>query len=201
MQHSLLAVIVFGTLMTSCATPRTGSWPGSEDLLVLAAAEPFPVTATAMHSVSPTSEPEAGAQEVHGHGGDGPPEFERNAFFVTMAVVNEVRGGGGPGYGLEYEYQLSEHWGIAGFGEFVMGDLEIGVFGLLGYWHPTDRLAIGLGPGVETSSEETEGMIRLGGFYEFEAGEIVIGPNIYFDYLPDHGEVAVVLGMQFGKKW
>lgn len=127
-------------------------------------------------------------------------EFKHHTIFVTTAVVNDVRGGGGPAYGIEYEYQPEHEFGVAAFSEFVAGKIQVGVFGALAYWHPTERLGLAIGPGVEVDRDHTLGLLRVGGFYEFRAEEIVIGPTLYLDVIEGR-EVAVMSGVNFGNKF
>jgi hypothetical protein len=78
----------------------------------------------------------------------------------------------------------------------VAGTLGVGVFGVMGNFHPTERLLIGIGLGVETNREETRPLMRLRGLYEFEAGEFFVAPAVHWDWL-EGGDHVFVFGLNF----
>jgi hypothetical protein len=149
--------------------------------------------AAAAATTAGASEPEhAGAESHHAH--------QRHVVSILMVVVTEERAEGGPGIGVDYEYHFHQNWGASAFAEYVVGSLEIGVFGVMANYHPTERLLIGTGPGVESSHHGTQSLWRLGGLYEFEAGEVTIAPALYWDWL-ESGHHAFVMGLSFGKRF
>ena len=153
---------------------------------------PVPTTPKAQPADVEGEAPAAGARPEQG-------PFKRHTVSVLTRVVSEERAEGGPAIGLDYEYRFHESWGAGLFAEYVAGELEVGVFGAMANHRPTERLLIGIGPGIETSSDETRALVRLGGLYEFEAGEIIVAPAIYLDWL-EGGHQALLVGLNFGKK-
>jgi len=126
--------------------------------------------------------------------------FKRRTASVVTRVVTDERSDGGSAIGLEYECRFHENSGASAFAEYVAGTLDVGVFGVMGNLHPTERLLIGIGPGLETNQEETRALMRLGGSYEFEADEIFVAPAVYWDWLGG-GDHVFVFGLNFSTKF
>ena len=176
------------SLLTACVQ-TAGPWVA--DAGALPARNSVPVL-SAIQGESPV-EPEQAAEE------DEEP-FKRHTVSLVTRVVTEERSEGGPAIGLDYEYRFHESWGASAFAEYVAGDLDVGVFGAMGNFHATERLLIGIGPGFETNKEETRALMRLGGLYEFEAGEFFVAPAVYWDWL-EGGDHVFVFGLNFSTKF
>jgi hypothetical protein len=110
------------------------------------------------------------------------------------------RGGGSAAIGVDYEYILSERWGVGGFADFNIGSNTAVVVGAAGYWHALKELVLLFGPGVEFEHGESEPLVRVGGFYEFSVGKNWISPAVYLDFIKDN-EPDVVIGLNFGGKF
>jgi hypothetical protein len=125
-------------------------------------------------------------------------DFPRHGLSVLMRYVTEERADGGWAIGLDYAYRFQESWAVGAFGEYLSGDFDVGVVGLMGYWYPIRQLGIAVGPGVEfNESGKERALARVGVFYEFEEKSFFIAPAIFADFLDD-GEVALLLGGNIG---
>lgn len=130
----------------------------------------------------------------------GEEQFKRHSLSVLTRYVTEDRAEGGAAIGLDYEYRFVEEWGASVFAEYVGGEIEASVFGAMLNYHLTERLLIGVGPGVERSRSETRMLFRLGGMYEVEVGEIFIAPAVYTDWI-EGGDQAFLFGLNIGKRF
>jgi len=125
-------------------------------------------------------------------------EFPRHGLSVLMRYVTENRAAGGWAIGLEYGYRFEESFAAGAFAEYLGGDLDVGVAGLMGYWYPVRAVGIGVGPGIEKGEGEPERFLaRVGVFYEFEEGKFFACPAIFADFMDD-GDVALLLGGNLG---
>ena len=62
-------------------------------------------------------------------------------------------------------------------------------------YHPIEPAFLFVGPGIEWVDGESQGLLRVGGGYEWEVGErVALGPAVYIDFLED-GEFAWVVGL------
>lgn len=177
------------SLLAACVQTAGGLRASGESAALPGSSATLP-TATLEEAPAASARPEEEHEEP----------FKRHTVSVVTRVVTEERSEGGPAIGLDYEYRLHESWGAGAFAEYVAGELEVGVFGVMANFHPTEELLIGIGPGIETSREETRALMRLGGLYEFEAGEVIIAPAIYWDWL-EGGHHVFLLGLNFGIKF
>ena len=77
----------------------------------------------------------------------------------------------GVALGIDYEYRLSELWGFGGFTEAVVGEGRALIAGVDVVLHPAEAVSLFVGYGQEQKSDEWEGIVRVGGLYEFPIGE------------------------------
>jgi len=170
-------------LLAACAAPasRSGEWPGLPEGTLIAPAE--------------TEVPEARSGE--GHAGAKSHEWHKNHVNLFLGgTIN--RGGNNFSIAADYERRFSERWGATVFFDYVGARTTTGVVGVGAVYHPTERIALVLGPGFEiTSHGGPEWMIRFGGYYMFQAGELIISPTLYLD-LVEGGRLVTVAGMSFG---
>ena len=112
--------------------------------------------------------------------------------------------------GLTYERRVSQLVGIAIGGEFVFGGHREALVGLLLVLHPTARLGLAIGPGMEFAQESHHGehgdeeetvvnaALRAGVVYEFPIGDqFMISPAVYVDIV-DGSDPVLVWGAEFG---
>jgi len=102
--------------------------------------------------------------------------------------------------GLEYEYRFRRWVGIGGMVEYIAGDVNVGVVGVMANFHPWRDLVLVIGPGVEFNSEENDLFLRMGALYEFKVGPVYLGPAVIFDTFIDR-ERALIVGGQVGVKF
>jgi len=119
---------------------------------------------------------------------DGGPTTERPAIprspskrHVARAFVGGTteRAGGGFTLGGQYEYRLTEDWGVGALADVTFGSDTAFVLGAAGYWHPIERLTLLAAPGVDFDKDDF--FVRLGGSFEFAVKEFLIGPALYVD--------------------
>lgn len=134
------------------------------------------------------------AQETSAHHGG---EFEPgHVVGVFLGETTEDRRGNFT-LGLEYEYRLSEAFGVGLTAEHIGGDFDTNVFVLpvARHYGPWKVYA---GPGVERRDGDTEGLVRVGVEYGFHLGEYEISPQIDFDWVD--GERLFVIGVVFARE-
>ncbi len=170
----LLAGSVFG-----CAATVPDHWPEPPG--------PHPHLAVAESHASPGGEEKSHTDHQHAA-----------SLFLGGALR---RGDGGAAtIGVDYEYILSERWGVGGFADLAIGSRTAVVLGGAGYWHPWKELVIVMGPGVEFEHGESNPLVRLGGIYELEVGKKSIAPAVFVDIIRDK-KPDLVLGLNFIWKW
>ena len=187
------ALLLVALFFVGCATtgyaPDGWSATGPDDFVpeprVLMATEPAEQAPPDSTLPSPVEEKEESG-------------FPRQGLSVLMRYVTEDRADGGWAIGLDYSYRFDQSWAVGAFGEYLSGDFEVWVAGVMGYWFPLRSLGIGVGPGVElTESGENRFLGRVGIFYELEAGAFFFCPAVFADFLDD-GEIALLLGANIG---
>ena len=87
-------------------------------------------------------------------------DFERHKLNVFLGWTGE-RGGGGATVGLDYEWRISELFGVEVFADRVSGDVDAYAFGALAAFHPWKGLVLFAGPGIDLDVEEEEGATEL----------------------------------------
>lgn len=110
------------------------------------------------------------------------------------------RAGDGFTTGLEYEYRFLRWLGIGGMAEYVAGDIDVGVVGVMANFHPWADLVLVTGPGLEFNSVEQELLLRVGALYEFKLGPVYLGPAVMVDLIDGEGH-ALIVGGQAGVKF
>lgn len=98
--------------------------------------------------------------------------------------------------GLEYEYRISEPFGIGVIFEHVSGDFDTNVYVLPVAMHrgPWKMYA---GPGLESSEEGEEPLFRIGVEYGFEIGNYELSPQIDIDFVD--GDQLFIFGLTLAK--
>jgi hypothetical protein len=102
--------------------------------------------------------------------------------------------------GLEYEYRFHRRFGIGGMLEYIAGDINVSLAGVMVNVHPWRELVLVIGPGIEFDSAEHDTFLRVGALYEFKAGPVFIGPAVIVDTFRDEGH-ALIVGGQVGVKF
>ncbi len=143
------------------------------------------------------TEPAAAAGEGHG------PEVPRHLLNGFAGIAHEDAETEGLGLGIDYEYRFSELFGVGAFTEFIAGEGRAIIVGADLVWHPTEPLSLFLGYGEERKNAEWEGVLRVGGLYEFPiGGGWAVSPTVAYDFSLKHpDEDVVVLGVSLGYGW
>jgi len=120
--------------------------------------------------------------------------FRHHKIILFLGYTGERGEEGGQTVGVDYLYRFDEHWGVGAFLDFAAGGLKSRVVGAGLDYHPIEPVFLFVGPGVEWVEGDSQGLVRVGGGYEFEVGERVsLGPAAYVDFLED-GEFAWIVG-------
>jgi len=185
----LLVALLFVGCATSGYAPDAWSSPAPDDVTpapsFLMATEPSEQAPPDSTLPTPVEEQEKS-------------DFPRHGLSVLMRYVTENRAEGGWAIGLDYTYRFEQSWAVGAFGEYLSGDFDVWVTGVMGYWFPLRGLGIGVGPGVEIAEGGNDRFLgRVGIFYEFEEGAFFISPAVFADFLDD-GDVALLLGGNIG---
>lgn len=144
-----------------------------------------------------TRRPPTPAGEGHG------PEYRRHILNGFAGIAHEDAETEGLGLGIDYEYRFSELFGVGAFTEFIAGEGRAVIVGADLVWHPTEPLSLFLGYGEERKNAEWEGVMRVGGLYEFPiGGGWAVSPTVAYDFSLKHpDEDVVVLGVSLGYAW
>jgi len=116
----------------------------------------------------------------------------------TLSVftgVTDDRGDNAFTLGLDYEYHLSEHFGIGGLVDLATGDVRDFIIGVPVFAHPVGGLLVLAVPGMEHQNDgSNEFLFRLGVGWEFELSErFVLTPIVNVDFVD--GEEIWVYGV------
>lgn len=99
--------------------------------------------------------------------------------------------------GLEYEYRVSEGFGLGLTAEHIGGDFDTGVFVLPAAFH-SGPWKFYTGPGIEFHSGERESLLRVGVEYGFHFKNYEISPQVDFDFVD--GERLFVIGLVIARE-
>lgn len=120
-----------------------------------------------------------------------------------------------PSFGLDYEYWLSNHWGVGIFTDVelianatnptidgVMVEREYPVVVTLDVlWNPRKHLEFVVGPGFVTEKNKIKSLVRFGVEYDLTLGHHWdVAPNLFYDQKLDGG-YAVSMGIGIGKSF
>lgn len=110
--------------------------------------------------------------------------------------------------GLDYEHRIDAFAGLGAVVEYATQDIDaVTLLGVVDF-HPWRGLGVQTGPGIEFVSEEErdaegtrktdkrEFVYRVGVFYEVELGELVLTPQVHYDY--STGKDALIYGAALG---
>jgi len=102
--------------------------------------------------------------------------------------------------GIDYEYRLTELFGIGGLVEYADGDFDSWVAAIPLFIHPYKGFVLLVAPGLEYEDSEDEFLVRTGIAYEIEFGEKwTISPELNVDFVD--GEEKFVYGVSVGLKF
>ncbi len=101
--------------------------------------------------------------------------------------------------GLEYEYRLTDRWGIGGYYEQTFDGFDLEALGLLGIYHPGSGWKFIGGIGVEgkLNSNKSKLLLRASVGYDFHAGKTSITPLLAVDWIEDNS-TTTYLGVAVG---
>lgn len=127
---------------------------------------------------------------------------ERHHVDLFLGAVSRFEGGEkdhGMALGLEYEYSLSQRWGIGGLIEGVTAGhgRQLAMVAPL-TWHPWRGLKLSLGPGMEFVEGEAEFLGRASIGYEFRWGRWELIPEISGDFGREAQSLVYGLGIGLG---
>jgi hypothetical protein len=111
--------------------------------------------------------------------------------------------------GLDFEHRIHPLLGVGAVIEYATDDLD--AFTLIGALdlHIWKGFAIQTGPGVEFAGEEEEEdgvttstnrryfIYRVGAVYELEFGELLVTPQVHYDYSSGNDAVVYAMGLGF----
>ena len=101
--------------------------------------------------------------------------------------------------GLEYEYRLSDKWGIGGYYEQTFNGFDLEALGLIGTYHPGGgwKLMGGIGGEGKLNSDKTKLLLRFSIGHDFHVGQTTITPLLAVDWIEDNS-TATYLGVAVG---
>lgn len=120
-----------------------------------------------------------------------------------------------PTFGLDYEYWLSNHWGVGVFSDVELITNEVSptvdgsvvereypvVLTLDVLWNPIEHVEFVVGPGVVIEKGEIEKILRLGVEYDLALGHHWdVAPNVFYDQKIEGG-YALSIGIGIGKSF
>jgi hypothetical protein len=141
------------------------------------------------------------AQETEGEDAVEWAEEGRHELGLFLGVTDK-KGDTGFSVGLDYEYRLSEMFGIGGFLEYTGSDFRDGIVGVPFYVHPWKELKLVAAPGVEIEAEDGSEsfLVRVGAEYGFGIGRgFEIAPALYLDFTSE--DVAIVAGAAIARSF
>ncbi|WP_371195744.1 hypothetical protein [Glaciecola sp. SC05] len=104
--------------------------------------------------------------------------------------------------GLEYEYRVSNKWGIGGALERINEGHEgdgVSIWTVMGFYHPVEHIKLGFGPGQERIGGDygkNKDLLRFAIAYEYPVNDAFeIAPTIDIDLID--GDIAFVAGVAF----
>ena len=170
--------------------------PSHTRLFVLAAFVLF-TSAT----VSPVLGEEARHDNVSAH--EETHDFHRNWAALFIGVTGEDRRNGKPALGIEYARHLNPAFAIGGLIEYTFGDHDFWVVAVP-FAYRTGPWKVYVAPGFEVEElkdgpSESDFLLRVGGEYAFEIGELEIAPQIDVDFVD--GDTVFVFGVTIGKSF
>jgi hypothetical protein len=100
--------------------------------------------------------------------------------------------------GADYEYGLTEMFGVGGFADLVLGADRSLAIGAQAYLHLEENFALIAGPGVERVHDQWGAIFRVGASYEIELDTgYTLAPTVFYDFT--EYENVVQLGVNVGK--
>ncbi|MFN8847753.1 MAG: hypothetical protein ACK5V3_12020 [Bdellovibrionales bacterium] len=98
--------------------------------------------------------------------------------------------------GLEYEYRLTERWGVGGLYEKIDTEHPITITMLFACLHLGD-LGLTGSYGKEEYDGHSKYLKRIGATYNFYFNQYTVAPNVAYDFI-DGGKTDVVYGILWG---
>jgi|MGYP000033803644 hypothetical protein len=130
-------------------------------------------------------------------------EHRRHILNGFAGVAQEDAEMEGYALGIDYEYRFSELFGVGAFTEVIAGEGRAVIIGADLVWHAAEPLALFVGYGEERKDNDWEGVMRLGGLYEFPVGDgWTLSPTVAYDFSLKHpDEDVLVFGLSLGYAW
>lgn len=101
--------------------------------------------------------------------------------------------------GVDFERELTRRIGVGFVVEHAFGELDATSLFAVTDIHLGRGFVLQAGPGVEFLDDEAFAVGRLGLFYEFEVGEILLAPSLSYDI--SEIEDSIVFGLSAGIKF
>lgn len=103
--------------------------------------------------------------------------------------------------GLEYEYLLSQLFGLGAMVEYAGGDHNAWVLGVPFFLHPYAGWFLLLMPGVEIEDHENSFLVRAGVGYDFEiAPKWSLAPEFNVDFI-EGGDRKLIYGLTVAREF
>jgi hypothetical protein len=120
------------------------------------------------------------------HGGEGnTPEHHYNKHHVAVFLGNthDYHGNDAFTVGVDYEYRLTDLFGIGGVIDHAGGNINATVIGGGLFTHPWKDLRLATILGNEHQNDHNELLVRLGVSYDFHIEKWILTPVIDVDFL------------------
>ncbi len=140
------------------------------------------------------------AASEHGEShGEGAAHLPGHTLGVFLGDTTEDRRDGFT-LGLEYEYRLSERYGLGLTAEHISGDFDTNVLVAPIALH-NGAWKVYAGPGIEDGEEGTEPLFRVGVEYGFHFGKLEVSPQVDVDFVESEHllVIGVVLAVPLGR--
>ncbi len=167
--------------------------PSRKRLFVLAAFAVLTfVTVSPAFGEDAAHENESSHEEAH--------EFHRNWAALFIGLTSEERRNGKPALGVEYARHLNPAFAIGSIIEYTFGDHNFWVLAVP-FAYRTGPWKAYIAPGFEIEElrdglSESNFLLRIGGEYAFEIGELEVAPQIDVDFVDD--DTVLVFGVTIG---
>lgn len=138
----------------------------------------------------------------HVHDDHSPHVHHRNELGIAIAPVHFIKEGETSlGLHLHYIHNIRNSKFGVGLGyERIFDDHEHHTFGVVGSYRPIERLVFNLAPGLTYEGAEEDAPLNFAlhveTTYEFEIGDIHLGPVLEFAY--DKEDYHIALGLHIG---
>ena len=121
------------------------------------------------------------------------PVHHENHYHLSAFTGYTTDYAGRRGYkvGIEYEYRLSDHFGLGGTFDFTGADYEIFSFSVGTSIYPFQfPLIFGVGFGAKRSGNQWKEFTRTLMLYDLHFDNFSIGPMVMYDFFPERKDIT-----------